>query len=699
MTILLFRFPDLLFSRFLILAVTVNLLISQASAQIADIPDPNLREAIREKLELPANTPITQQEMLRLTHLQVESPNLSNLTGLEHAINLEDLFLGNVGMVSDLDPISNLTSLRNLNVGGNQISDIRPLAGLIHLAGLSLYANSVGDIVPLANLTNLTYLNLAHNGVKTLEPLSSLIRLQTLDLFDNRVRDITPVANMTALTTLILTHNQVEDVTPLANHPNLAKLYIRDNLIADFSPLDGLNLIELEYDKPCNIEPLLPPVKERIESRNFPSIFQAWDDVVGLDHLTSDQRYALHDLHWSPFFDLGWLRTAIAPTYGVATALSGDLVHAREIRQRRLDQNPNMVFLVEIRLHNHFTPEAFPPDSDFWLRDAQGQIIKNSVNEYLINFLKPEVQDLLATRIIAIAQCGLYDGVFIDGFFRNGTGFVGRHLHSATDEEIIQAMLNIFRAVRSQTREDFLIIVNANNTKPTRYAEFVNGTFMETGKNQPGGYTAEELQNLEGVLSWAEENLRPPQITCLEGEGMSIESPDGQNNLRWMRLFTTLTLTHSDGYVLYTTGVRDFGPPHPHHDHLWHSFWDAHLGRPIGPKAQLCQKVEGLFIREFTNGWAVYNRSGQPQTISLPESAIAVGNGDLRSSTTFLLPDLDGEIYLTNRSFADVNGDGRVDILDLVQVANGFGKSTPDPNGDGAVNILDLVFVTQQFVR
>ena len=59
--------------------------------------------------------------------------------------------------------------------------------------------------------------------------------------------------------------------------------------------------------------------------------------------------------------------------------------------------------------------------------------------------------------------------------------------------------------------------------------------------------------------------------------------------------------------------------------------------------------------------------------------------------------DLDGEIYLTTRSFADVNGDGKVNVLDLVQVANGFGKSTPDPNGDGKVNILDLVFVAQQF--
>ena len=122
------------------------------------------------------------------------------------------------------------------------------------------------------------------------------------------------------------------------------------------------------------------------------------------------------------------------------------------------------------------------------------------------------------------------------------------------------------------------------------------------------------------------------------------------------------------------------------------------FGRPIGAKGQPYQKIEGLFIREFTNGWAVYNRSGQAQTISLPESATPVADrGNNAASQTHLLPDLDGEIYLTTKGFADVNGDGRVNVLDLVQVANGLGKSAPDPNGDGVVDILDLVFVARQF--
>ena len=71
--------------------------------------------------------------------------------------------------------------------------------------------------------------------------------------------------------------------------------------------------------------------------------------------------------------------------------------------------------------------------------------------------------------------------------------------------------------------------------------------------------------------------------------------------------------------------------------------------------------------------------------------------GSNAASLTHLLPDLDGEMYLKAKNPADVNGDGLVNVLDLVMVANGFGQSAPDPNGDGAVNILDLVFVAQQF--
>lgn len=214
---------------------------------------------------------------------------------------------------------------------------------------------------------------------------------------------------------------------------------------------------------------------------------------------------------------------------------------------------------------------------------------------------------------------------------------------------------------------------------------------METGRDHDRGYTYDGLAEIEGTLLWAEENLREPRVNCLEGWGIPTESPDSPINLQWMRVFTAMSLTHSDGYVLYNDGIQ--------HEHYWYDFWDADLGQPIGSKAQIYENREGLFIREFTNGWAVYNRSGKPQEIRLSDQATGVESG-LRN-TIHIIPHLDGEIYLKSGlqtpPTVDVNGDDIVNILDLVVVANGFGKDAPDMNGDGVVNILDLVAVAKAF--
>lgn len=524
-------------------------------------------------------------------------------------------------------------------------------------------------------------------------PLANLIQLKRLNLSRQLIYDITPLANLTQLTHLTLENNYVTDFSPLANLINLEQLWINRNLGSDFTPLQRLNLTDFRYDEVCEMPPFFPPVRERIESRSFPSIFQPWNNVVGSDHLTWEQRNVLHDLHWTPTFNdtILWDVTPTEPAAGVATSLAGPLPRAREIRQRRLNQNPNMIFLGGAANTAHPTVESLPPDSDFWLRDANGEILKKSDGKLLINFVKPEFQDLLAKRIIAYARCGLYDGIMLDEFNHHGTGFGGRHLYPYTDKEIIEAYTNIFREVRNQVRDDFLIIINAGRSKPLHYAESVNGIFMETGTDYPYGYTHEGLYEIENTLLWSEQNLREPRINCLEGWGIPTEAPDSPDNRRQMRVFTTMSLTHSDGYVVYNTGGWVPG-------HFWYPFWDANLGRPIGEKAQHYGDVDGLFIREFTNGWAVYNRSGKTQTITLPIKVTHVSDrGSRTASLIHQLPDLDGEIYLRAKNPADVNEDGLVNVLDLVAVTNGFGTSTPDINGDGVVNILDLVQVANAF--
>ena len=146
--------------------------------------------------------------------------------------------------------------------------------------------------------------------------------------------------------------------------------------------------------------------------------------------------------------------------------------------------------------------------------------------------------------------------------------------------------------------------------------------------------------------------------------------------------------------MLYNRGGFYIGEAH--HDHIWYNFWEADLGKPVGEKGKLYdQNTEGLFIREFTKGFAVYNRSGQAQEISLPIQTTGVASGI--TSFQHTIPDLDGEMYLKTEVNVDVNGDGVVNIQDLVIVANAFGKAEPDLNGDGIVNIQDLVIVANAF--
>ena len=360
-----------------------------------------------------------------------------------------------------------------------------------------------------------------------------------------------------------------------------------------------------------------------------------------------------------------------------------------------------MIFLSQT-LINTASYRQFPEDWFGWVRDENGHPVRSDPdheNNRLIDIRLPEVQDIIVRRAVAVSKCGLYDGIMFD-WWPDGPFILTSYNADFSVRDRVRVgeeiTFSIIQRIRANVPEDFLILCNSNWDKLPITGSYTNGSFMETHPIEHGkAYTRPRIAEIEDTLLWFEENAREPQITCLRAGGIPTEPADSPANRRQMRLFTTMSLTLSDGYVVYTTG-RGF-EERGSHEHIWYPFWDANLGQPVGPTTQQYQDIEGLYIREFTNGWAVYNRSGQAQSITLPSSATSVsdrGNND--ASVTHLLPDLDGEIYLKTKHPADVNGDWVVNVLDLVQVVNGLGTSGPDPNGDGVVNILDLVFVAQQ---
>ena len=686
------KFP---LARFLVALAALTLFIAQTHAQVVEIPDPNLERAIREKLGLSSEVPITQQELLHLTDFAAEVASIENITGLEYATNLEFLFLrGNP--IDDLTPIGSLTKLEFLHLVGVPIEDLTPVANLTELRELHLSHCGITDITPLAPLTKLVWLNLAANRIVDISPLANLTELETLWLHENRIVDVSSLANLTQLEDLNLEHNEIVDISPLANLTGLETLWLFGNMIGDFRPLQGLSLTDLRHDEVCAFPS--SPIRDRIENRSLPSIVQGWDNgIQNLPEVPYYDRIAYHDLFW---FHLPFgLRFRLTPQGYQAT---GDIDSAIAKREELLAKNPNMLFLGTVRIARAGLHRHYPEDWFGWLRDEDGNLVPGSrftSDSYLIDFRKPEVQDVIVQQATSISKCGLYDGILFDAWgelSRLLTGY-GSHQNHSTIEEEWQARLTILQRIRANVPEDFLIVCNHNWQILPLSAPYINGGFMET--QHEGGYTNSKLKDIEDALIWYEEHVREPKVNILRGEGLGTEPHDGPNNRRWMRFFTTMSLTCSDGYALYTLGGLTKEGRKQYQNHIWHDFWAADLGQPVGPTAQRYQEdIESLYIREFTNGWAVYNRSGQPQTISLPESATPVSDrGNNAASPTHILPNFDGEIYLKVRSPADVNGDWVVNVLDLLQVANNLGKSTPDPNGDGVVNIFDLVFVVRQF--
>ena len=672
--------------------VDIHKLQELASSKI-EIPDPNLERAIREELGLPSHLPLTQQVMLQLFGLSAEDAQIKNLTGIEYAQNLESLSIPN-NPINDLTPIASLRRLEYLKLSGIPIEDLTFLKDLTQLRGLHLFACKITDITPLQHLTKLVVLNLEANRITDLSPFSNLTVLQTLRLQANYIVDISTLANLTQLKDLNLVDNLIENVGSLANLTRLEKLWISGNRILDFSPIQGLSIPDLRYDEVCVLPDL--PIQERIENRSFPSIVTAfgdglndlWDGLPAVSHLSHDDRIAYHDIFWHspPAFELYFQKT---PPW---SQLSGPIEVAIDKRNKLLAKNPNMLFLAHGVSTYSNVGYLFPEDWSGWLRDADGNPLQAEGLQngtFYIDITQPEVQDVLVQQAVSVAKCGIYDGIFYDTWWR------GIHYDTRWWETSIST--NILKRIREKVPDDFLIAINSNRDKLPLSIPYINGSHMETfPRVRENGYTRDDIIEIETNLIWFEANAREPQINILRGFGIGAEPPDSPRNKQWMRLFTTMSLTLSDGYALYTLGT--IGGQKQYQKHIWHPFWDADLGQPIGPTTQRYQDIEGLYIREFTNGWAVYNRSGQAQAITLRSFATSVSDrGNNAASITHLVPDLDGEIYLKAKHPADVNRDGVVNILDLVQVSNSFGKSSPDLNGDGVVNVLDLVFVSRYF--
>ena len=233
--------------------------------------------------------------------------------------------------------------------------------------------------------------------------------------------------------------------------------------------------------------------------------------------------------------------------------------------------------------------------------------------EYIqLDFSNPEYRNHVAQRAEAAVKSGVVDGVMLDWW---------------NDDD---DRLALIKTVRERIGEDALILANANDRQTPETAPYINGYFMECYRSK----TPEDWERIADTLSWAAKSLREPRVNCLE-----TWFHKSREDLDLMRATTTLSLTLSNGYCLFS----DPNPlPRPDHLHNWYDFWDTDLGKPLSEGKK---QADGSTLREFSKGAALYNPMGNvPVSVFFEEPRRSAATGK-RSREHSLNPG-DGDIYL-----------------------------------------------------
>jgi hypothetical protein len=352
------------------------------------------------------------------------------------------------------------------------------------------------------------------------------------------------------------------------------------------------------------------PVARRIADRTFPSVFQAWgaaDNLKGEDAIVTAAR---HDLVFSGpgFFGLKWDQSPQGP----ATAFTPEsITRAKEKRRQLLALNPNLVMLAEVRYRD--AARGYLPEGHKWWAAKDGKPVAGwGEGKFLqLDYKNPEFRAHVAAQCKAAVESGAVDGVMLDWW---------------QDDD----RLALIKAVRAAVGEQALVLVNANDRTTPRTAPFINGYFMECYRSK----TPEDWKRIADTLDWAEKNLRLPRINCLE-----TWYHQSRQDLNLMRAATTLSLTHSDGYCLFSD-PNDL--PTPDHLHDWYPFWNRSLGRPLAPGKL---RPDGASERAFERGTVVYNPMGNPPVqvkFAEPRTGLATG----KTASEHVVPPCDGDIFL-----------------------------------------------------
>ncbi len=184
-----------------------------------------------------------------IVSLDLRKKHISTMKNLGHLTILQELFLGDNGIVS-IEGLEYLTDLQLLDLNSNKIKIIEGLDKLLNLKELNLALNNIENIEGLDSLSNLKELNLNSNKIGKIKGMERLLNLESLVINRNLIKRIEGLDNLKNLSYLSIDDNQIKKIEGLKELKNLTHLNIRKNQISKIEGLEqNTKLVQLFLDR------------------------------------------------------------------------------------------------------------------------------------------------------------------------------------------------------------------------------------------------------------------------------------------------------------------------------------------------------------------------------------------------------------------------------------------------------------------
>ena len=218
--------------------------------------------------------------MVYVKAVKIDSNKLYN--SILAIINKKSIDLSGSETVSNLNPLSKLSSLISVNISNTQINDLTPLRNLNNLEELDISGTLVSSLAPLKYATKIKSLKMAKTLINDLSLVSGFTSLEILDISQ------TPNDNMVSVKDLINLHDlrfsgiKVSDLKPLSGLTNIELLYFTKTPVTDLSPLKSLSKLQVLFCDDSKVKDLNPV-------GGLPDLKRIYCDNTGVDRQMASQ--------------------------------------------------------------------------------------------------------------------------------------------------------------------------------------------------------------------------------------------------------------------------------------------------------------------------------------------------------------------------------------------------------------------------